>query len=465
MKIIIAGAGAVGTHLAELLSRENQDIVLIDESPEKTAKLSNAGDFDLLTMNISPTSIRAQKEAGVQRADLFIAVTPDETRNITCCMLAHTLGAKKTVARVDHSEYMLPQSQEFFNQMGIDSLIYPEMLASKEIIEGVKRSWVRQYWEVHDGALIMLGIKLRETATILNQPLYKLCPPDSPYRIVVIKRDDHTIIPRGNDELQLGDIAYFMTTKKNIQLIRKLVGKEEYADVKKLMVMGGGRISVHVANDKPDYMNMKIIELSRERCDRLNELLENDDILVVNGDGRDTSLLIDEGIKDVQAFVALTQETETNILACLAAKRLGVRKTVALVENLDYVSMAERLDIGTIINKKMIAASHIYKMMLDTDVANVKCLTIAKADVAEFIAAEGSMVTQVPVHQLNLPTGVNLGGLVRDGVGYAIDGNTQIQPGDCVVVFSLSTIIKKLDRYFGRPTSSISRFISSLSHS
>ena len=216
---------------------------------------------------------------------------------------------------------------------------------------------------------------------------------------------------------------------------------------------------------EPDYMNMKIIELSRERCDRLNELLENDDILVVNGDGRDTSLLIDEGIKDVQAFVALTQETETNILACLAAKRLGVRKTVALVENLDYVSMAERLDIGTIINKKMIAASHIYKMMLDTDVANVKCLTIAKADVAEFIAAEGSMVTQVPVHQLNLPTGVNLGGLVRDGVGYAIDGNTQIQPGDCVVVFSLSTIIKKLDRYFGRPTSSISRFISSLSHS
>ncbi|MEE1215685.1 MAG: Trk system potassium transporter TrkA, partial [Bacteroidaceae bacterium] len=335
MKIIIAGAGAVGTHLAELLSRENQDIVLIDESPEKTAKLSNAGDFDLLTMNISPTSIRAQKEAGVQRADLFIAVTPDETRNITCCMLAHTLGAKKTVARVDNSEYMLPQSQEFFKQMGIDSLIYPEMLASKEIIEGVKRSWVRQYWEVHDGALIMLGIKLRETATILNQPLCKLCPPDSPYRIVVIKRDDHTIIPRGNDELQLGDIAYFMTTKKNIQLIRKLVGKEEYADVKKLMVMGGGRISVHVANDKPDYMNMKIIELSRERCDRLNELLENDDILVVNGDGRDTSLLIDEGIKDVQAFVALTQETETNILACLAAKRLGVRKTVALVENLD----------------------------------------------------------------------------------------------------------------------------------
>lgn len=465
MKIIIAGAGAVGTHLARLLSHENQDIVLIDEDPEKTARLVNSGDADLLTMNISPSSIRAQKEAGVQHADLFIAVTPDESRNITCCMLAHTLGAKKTVARVDNAEYMLPQSLEFMDRMGVNSLIYPEMLASREIIEGVKRSWVRQYWEVHGGALIMLGIKLREGAKILGQPLFELCPPDSPYRIVVIKRGEHTIIPRGGDQLLLGDIIYVMTTKKHIQMVRHLVGKEGYADVRNVMVMGGGKISVHVAHDKPDFMNMKIIELSRERCDKLNELLENDDIVVVNGDARDTSLLLDEGIRDVQAFVALTQETETNILACLAAKRLGVRKTVALVENLDYVSMAERLDIGTIINKKMIAASHIYKMMLDTDVANVKCLTIAQADVAEFIAAEGSLVTQCPVRELELPVGVNLGGLVRHGVGHAIDGNTQIQPGDSVVVFCLSSLIKRLDRYFCRPTSMLQRVISAVTPS
>ena len=466
MKIIIAGAGAVGTHLAELLSKENHDIVLIDENPEKTARLSNAGDFDLMTMNMSPNSIRTQKEAGVQHADLFIAVTPDEARNITCCMLAHTLGAKKTVARVDNSEYMLPQSLEFFKSMGIDSLIYPEMLASKEIVEGVKRSWVRQYWEIHDGALIMLGIKLRESSEeILNKPLYSLCPPNSSYHIVVIKRGDRTIIPRGNDMLQLGDIAYFMTTKKHIQLIRKLVGKEDYEDVKNLMVMGGGRICVHVAHDKPDYMNMKIIEQSRERCERLNELLEDDDIMVVNGDGRDTSQLLDEGIRETQAFVALTPDTETNILSCLAAKRLGVRKTVALVENIDYVSMAESLDIGTIINKKMIAASHIYQMMLDTDVANVKCLTIAKADVAEFIAGEGSLITTVPVRELKLPAGVKLGGLVRDGVGFSIDGNTRIQPGDSVVVFCLSSLIKKIDRYFCKPTSVINRVISALNRS
>lgn len=464
MKIIIAGAGAVGTHLAKLLSKEDQDIVLIDESPEKTARLENSGYYDLLTLNVPPTSINGLKEAGVSFADLFIAVTPEETRNITCCMLAHALGAKKTVARVDNSEYMYPQNQEFFRGIGIDSLIYPEILAAGEILEGLKRSWVRQYWEVHNGALIMLGIKLRERAHILGIKLKDLCGQDSPYHIVAIKRGDDTIIPGGNDDLQLGDIAYFMTTKKYTSHIREIVGKESYEEVKNVMVMGGGRISVHVAQEKPDFMNMKIIEQNEERCQRINEILNNNDIRVIQGDGRDMDLLMDEGIRNMQAFAALTSETETNILACLTAKRLGVRKTVALVENMDYVTMAEKLDIGTIINKKTIAASHIYQMMLDTDVANVKCLTIANADVAEFIAGQDSPITQHAVKDLKLPQSVTLGGLVRDGVGYLINGNTRVQPGDSVVIFSTSSVIKKLDRYFCKPTSAISRIISALSN-
>lgn len=463
MKIVIAGAGAVGTHLAELLSKEDQDIVLIDENPEKTAALSNEGKYDLLTLNVSPTSIAGLKEAGVQHADLFIAVTPEETCNITCCLLAHTLGAKKTVARVDNAEYMQPNYQAMFQQMGIDSIIYPEILAAHDIIEGVKRSWVRQYWEVHDGALIMLGIKLREAATILNIPLKKLCAPGTPYHIVAIKREESTIIPGGNDELKLGDIAYFMTTKKYISDIRVLAGKESYADVKDIMIMGGGKITMHVALEKPDYVSVKIIEQDEERCLKLKDQLDDSDIRIVQGDGRDTSILLDEGIRDMQAFAALTPETETNILACLAAKRMGVRKTIALVENMDYVALAEKLDIGTIINKKTIAASHIYRMMLDTDVTNVKTLTIANADVAEFIASEGCLITQSPVKDLSLPAGVTLGGLVRDGVGYPIYGNTQIQAGDSVVVFCMGTLIKKMDRYFGKPTSSISRLRSALS--
>ena len=446
MKIIIAGAGAVGTHLAELLSKEDQDIVLIDDSEEKLSKV--AGNFDLMTLNVSPTSISGLKEAGAAYADLFIAVTPEETKNMTCCMLASNLGSRKTVARIDNAEYLDPKYTEFFKRMGVDSLIYPEMLAAQDIIEGIKRSWVRQWWEVHNGALIMLGIKLRETAEILDIPLKLLCGPDTNYHIVAIKRDDVTIIPNGEDILKLNDIVYFMTTKKYIPYIRKIVGKEHYSDVKNVMIMGGGLAAVQAAQNVPSYMEVKIIEQDPKRCVKLNEILENDDIMIINGDGRDTSLLIDESIHHTQAFVALTNQTETNILACLTAKRMGVRKTVALIENLDYITMAEKLDIGTIINKKTIAASHIHQMMLDADVANVKCLTLANADVAEFAVKEKAKVTRNKVKDLGLPHGVTIGGLVRDGVGYLVSGNTQIQPGDSVVVFCKSMFFKKLDKYF-----------------
>ena len=459
MKIVIAGAGAVGSHLAALLSREDQDIILIDESPEKTARLLNSGDLDLMTLNVSPTSISGLREGGVHQCDLFIAVTPEETRNITCCMLAHTLGARKTIARVDTAEYTMPQYSDLFRQMGVDSIIYPEGLAAREILDGLKRSWVRQYWEVADSALVMLGIKLREKARITGIALRDLCDAQTPYHVVAIKRDDDTIIPSGNDELRNGDIVYFMTKKRHIGYIREIVGKEDYADVRNVMIMGGGRTSVHVAEGKPDFYNVKIIERSEERCHRLNELLEDSDIRIIQGDGRNTALLLEEGLSDMQAFCALTPETETNILACLAAKRMGVRKTVAMVENMDYVSMAEKLDIGTIINKKMIAASRIYQMMLDTDAQNVKCLTIANADVAEIVVGEGSIVAEKPVRELRLPQGITLGGYVRgDSQGDLINGNTQLQPGDRVVVFCMSGLIKMMDRYFSKKSSGFRLF-------
>lgn len=462
MKIIIAGAGAVGTHLAELLSKENHDIILMDEDPDKTQNIAG-GNYDLLIMNSSPTSISGLKEAGVAHTDLFVAVTPEETTNITCCMLAHTLGARKTVARVDNCEYTTPHYREIFKEMGIDSLVYPEELAAKEIIDGLKRSWVRQYWEVHNGALCLMGIKLREEASALfGKPLKDICDSSSPFHIVAIKRDDATIIPNGNTEILIGDIAYFMTTRKYITTIRKIVGKEGYADVRKAMIMGGGDITLHVIQAKPDNISLRIIEQDEERCQHLIEQLDDNDTMIIHGDARDTNLLIDEGIREVQGFAALTNNTENNILACLAAKRLGVRKTVAQVENMDYVAMAGRLDIGTIVNKKTIAASHIYRMLLDTDIANIRRLTIADADIAEFVAAEGSPITQKPVREFHFPSGITLGGLVRGEVGMNIGGNTRILPGDCVVVFSKSGLIRQIDTYFAPPTSAISRIISSL---
>ncbi len=446
MKIIIAGAYAIGTHLARLLARDHEDITVIDTDAERLAGIG--ADVDLLTMEASPTSLECLKNAGAEHADLFIAVTPDECQNMSACLLAKALGTRKTVAKIDNSEYIEPDVQDFFANLGINRLIYPEMLAAQDINNGLKMSWVRQRWDVHNGALVMLAIKLRESCEILDQPLRDLCGPDDPYHIVAIMRDGETIIPGGNDKLELYDLAYFMTTRQFIPYIRKIVGKEHYVDVKNVMIMGGGATAVRTVKTMPSYMDVKIIETDEQRCERLNTLLENEDALVINGDGRDLSLLIEEGIKNTQAFVALTGNAETNILACLTAKRLGVRKTVAMVENIDYVSMAGSLDIGTIINKKSIAASRIYQMMLDANVHNVRFLMIANADVAEFIAKEGSKITKKPVKDLGLPKGMTIGGLVRDGKGELVSGNTQIQAGDSVMVFCHGLNMKKIENMF-----------------
>ena len=445
MKIVIAGAGAVGTHLSKLLSGEHQNCVLIDDDEERLGGLS---EYDVMTYNASPTSIKALKEAGADKADLFVGVTPEESTNLNACILAHTLGAKKTVARIDNYEYLSPENQVFFKKLGVDSLIYPEVLAAIDITNGLKLSWVRQRWDVHNGALILLGIKLRETAEILNRPLRELCGPDDPYHIVAIKREDDTIIPSGMDELRTNDLVYFMTTKEYIPYIRKIVGKEHYTDVKNVIIMGGGKTAVRAALTIPDYMNVKSIEKSSQCCERLNELLEEEEAMVIHGDGRDLGLLEEEGIKHTQAFVALTGNAETNILACMTAKKLGVRKTIAMVENLDYVSMAESLDIGTIINKKTIAASHIFQMMLEADVDNLRSLMLVDADVAEFTAAEGSKVTKKPVKDLRLPFGTTIGGLVRDGVGMLVNGNSQILAGDSVMVFCHDQKLNNLEKYF-----------------
>ncbi|MBP3778098.1 MAG: Trk system potassium transporter TrkA [Prevotella sp.] len=445
MKVVIVGAGAVGTHLSKLLSREHQDCILIDDDEER---LSSLTEYDVMTYQASPTSILALKEAGVQHADLFVGVTPEESININACILAHALGAKKTVARIDNYEYLSAENQAFFKELGIDSLIYPEVLAAIDITNGLKLSWVRQRWDVHGGALILLGIKLRESAEILNQPLKDLCGPDDPYHIVAIKRNDDTIIPGGLDELHVNDLAYFMTTKEYIPYIRKIVGKEHYTDVKNVIIMGGGKTAVRAALNIPNYMSVKIIEKNNQRCEKLNELLDNEEAMIIHGDGRDLGLLEEEGIRNTQAFVALTDNAETNILACLTAKKLGVRKTVALVENLDYVNMAESLDIGTIINKKTIAASHIYQLMLDADVDNLRSLMVVDAEVAEFTAAPDSRVTKRAVKDLGLPFGVTIGGLVRNGVGMLVNGNSRIEAGDAVMVFCHEAKLQTLDKYF-----------------
>lgn len=447
MKIIIAGASAVGRHLASLLSREEQDIIVMDTDADKLSGLDD--NFDLLTMNVSPSSIKGLKDAGIDSTDLFIATTTDEHYNITCCILAHKLGAKKTIARVDSYEYIQQEYVDTFKDMGIDTIIYPEHLAGQEIVNGIKMSWIRQWWEVEEGALVLIGVKVRQNAPIIDTPLKILGAQQMPFHIVAIKRKGTMIIPHGDDTIQHLDIVYFMTKRQDLPYIRQKVGKEDYPDVRNIAIMGGGRVAFHTVLQAPSYMKFKIVEVDSKRINELHQKLNVGDnrLMIFQGDGRDISKFKEE-YQNIEAFVALTGNSEHNILACLTAKHLGIRKTVAMIDNLDYLSMAESLDIGTLINKKTITASRIYQAMLDDDKTNLKWIALANADVAVFTAEEGSKVTKKLVKDLGLPKGMTLGGLVRNKKGSLITGNTQIQPGDKVVVFCIDMQIKKMEKYF-----------------
>ncbi|MBO7230831.1 MAG: Trk system potassium transporter TrkA [Bacteroidaceae bacterium] len=444
MRIVIAGAGAVGTHLAKMLSVENENVVLLDESEEKLGKMESL--FDLQAIVGDPTKISALKSAGVDNAELFVAVTPDESRNITACILAHYLGAKKTIARIDNYEYLQPKHKAYFESLGVDTLIYPEQLAAEEIATNIKYSWMRQMLEFGDGALVMIGVKIRDNATIKGIPL-KDFPSDIPYHVVAIQRGDETIIPRGNDMIMVNDLVCFMTTSDQIQYMRNICGKEEFTEVNSIIIMGGSRIAVRTANLIPDDVNVKIIESDLNRCHKLLELVD-DRVMIINGDARDPELLRSEGIDRTDAFIALGDNSETNILACMAAKRGGVFRTISEIENIDYISMAESMDIGSVINKKKIAASTIFQMLLNTDVLSVKCLSFIQAVVAEFPVREDSYITRKPVKNLGLPEGANIGGLIRNGEGMNVTGNTMIQAGDHVVVFCREHVLKKLEKYF-----------------
>ncbi|MBO6189735.1 MAG: Trk system potassium transporter TrkA [Alloprevotella sp.] len=446
MKIIIAGAGAVGTHLAKLFSRENHDITLIDED---ASRLEHLGvNYDILTLCASPRLISTLQEAEAARADLVISVTPDEAHNITICMLASKLGAKKTVARVDNYEYALPRNREYFKSAGISSIVYPEMLAGEEIMQGLRRGWVRQWIEIQNGALLLLCVKLASNAQILHKPLREVCPADAPFHITAIKRRGETLIPHGDDVLENRDAVYFMTTPEYVNTIRILTGKEDFPEVRNVVFLGGGSTTERALSKMPDTMHAKVFETDIRRIEHLDEVLNNKNVMYINGDGTDLDLLIDEGLRNAQAFVATSRNSQTNILACLTAKRNGVKKTVVMVDNTDFVQMAESLDIGSVLNKKQLAAGHIYQMLLKADVTTVKCLTIAAADVAELVVKEGSRVARRPVRELRLPQSVTLGGLVRDGRGYLINGNTLLEPGDTVVAFCMEGSLKQIERLF-----------------
>lgn len=443
MKIVIAGAGEVGSHLARLLSGENFDITVVDANHERLDELDSK--YNLMTVTGSPTSFRTLKDAHTQSCDLFIAVTPEENENIVACSIAKSLGAKKTVARVDNYEYMLNEHADFFTAKGVSSLIYPELLAAHEIVTALEKSWARNWFELHNGELIVMGVKIRDNARICGMQLKEFAMSQQTFHVSAIKRNHETIIPRGDDYIRENDIVYFATTYGNLNALREICGKRDH-DIKKVMVMGGSRIAIRLASLAGDHYKFKIIDNDKENCRSLPEKCPNSRI--VYGDARDIDTLLEEGIEEYDAFVALSSSSEANILACLTAKEYGVGKTIAEVENLHFISVAESLNIGKVINKKLLASGTIFQILLDSDSSSSKFMALADAEVAEIEVKPNSKITKALVKDLRLTHDMTIAGLIRNGKGSLVNGMTRIQPGDHVVVFCLSGALNKIEKLF-----------------
>ena len=444
MKIIIAGSGEVGTHLAKMLSNEDQDIIVLDSNQQQLDALD--AHYNLMTYNGSTSSFSTMTELGMSSTDLYIAVTPYESRNITSCAIAKKLGARKTVARIDNYEFLIKKNKDILKNLGVDYLIYPENLAAEEIHLSLSHNWARYWGELNEGKLLMIGVKLHAGTPLIDLQLKDLPVSNHDFHVAAIKRRNETIIPTGQDKLLADDIVYFITTPEHVEKVRELSGKKKKV-IKKAFIFGGSRVAIRFALQFHEEYQIKIVDNDREHCEHMATLLP--DCEIIYGDGRDIEVLRENNIYQYDAFLALTGSSETNILSCLTAKEFGINKTVADVEDLQFFSQAENLNIGTAINKKLLASSHIFKILLASDESNSKFLTLADAEIAEMQAKEGSKITKKLVKDLKLPYGMTLAALVRGDDCELISGMTQIQAGDYVVVFCLTGMFRKMEKWFG----------------
>lgn len=445
MRIIITGMGDVGYQLAKKLSYEDNDIIAIDIDKERLSYLDQMA--DVLTVQGSSTSIKTLQSAGIEKADLLVAVTSSEEVNITTSILGKKLGAKKTIARIANAEYLEKENQDYFSKIGIDFMIYPEELAANEIINLINRTAATDIVEFQSGKISVIGLRLNKNAPIIQKTLSEISKQyDSvDFRVVAIYRNLRTIIPKGNDKFLANDQIFVISKSFAIDQVLKLTGKE---DIKfdNIMILGGGKIGRKVALSLGDKMTVKLIDLNPEKTFELADTLPN--TLVIKGDGRDIDLLAQEGIIDVDAFVAVTDDAETNIISCLLAKHLGVKKTIALVDKVEYVPLTNTIGLDSLINKKLIAANNISRYIKRHELLSYATLEGIDAEIIEFKAIPNSDITRSKIKNIDFPKGSIVGGLLRGDESIIASGETQIKPGDRVIVFCLPDAVKEVEQLF-----------------
>ena len=451
MKIVIAGAGEVGSHLAKMLSNESNDITVIDSNQARLEALKV--NTDVVTVEGNPSAIHVLNEAGVSHADLFIAVSPSDQQdiNIVSAMLAKKLGSKKVTARINNEEYLTYENKYLFTEMGIDLLFYPEKIAASEIIDMLKRTAATDSMDFARGKLQIAVFKLEEESPLIGLNMVEFSKITAEeghnFRVVAISRNNDTIIPKFDTKFKYHDLVFIISKRDGMEMLMKYIGKKNI-EVGSVMILGGSPIGEMVAKQLSKHLdNVKLIEMNKEKCIELSEKLPSN-VIVVNGDGRNSDMLLEESIRDFDAFVAVTNSSETNILACVAAKSLGVARTIAEVENIEYIRLAESMGVDAVINKKLITAGRIFKFTLSNKVRFIKYMSGTNAEVLEYIVAPDTKITKVPLKDMNFPHNAIIGGVIRGNESQIAVGDTHIQAYDRVAVFALPEAVKEVDKFF-----------------
>ncbi len=448
MVIIIEGAGEVGSHLAKMLSSESNDITIIDCDEERLSKLNSTADVVTITGDLS--CIKVLKDAGVENADLFIAVNPSSSQdvNIVSALLAKKLGCAKVCARINNEEYLSYENKHLFTELGIDLMFYPEKIAAGEIASLLKRTTSTETMDFARGKLQLAVFKLEDDSPIIDMKISELAAAiNVQFRVVALSRDNKTIMPQRDTKFKYHDLVYIITTREGITPMMNFLGKGSI-EINKVMILGAGAIGGMLAGNIAKLVEaVKVIDSDKKLCIDLSESTDNN-VQVVNGDGRNSDFLLEENIRDYDAFVAVTENDEANILACVVAKRFGVERTIAEVENIEYIRLAEEMGVDAVINKKLITAGKIFKMTLSNKVRFVKYMSGTEAEILEYIVAPDSAITHKALKDIDFPTDAIIGGIIRGNDYFIAVGDTLIEGYDRVVVFALPNAVKDVDRMF-----------------
>ena len=443
MRIVISGVEEMGSHLARMLSGNGHDITVIDQDPKLLDELGTLA--DVITIEGDATTFAVLRKASVRRCDLFIAVDSIENDNVLSAIMAKQLGAKKSIARIDNNEYLEPNNKEMFIDMGIDYLLYPERIAAEEVINLLGHSSTTEFVDFSGGKLSLVVFRLEPNSSLVGASIAGFDEESLNYRTVAIMRDGNTIIPKSSDTYMVGDMVYVISRQGAVSEVMALSGKSS-VNINNMMILGGSRIGIQIAKELQDEVNIKLIDYNAEKAYRLAEMLER--TLIIHQDGRDTDAMLEEGLANMDAFVAVTGRSETNILTAMLAKRMGVKRVIAEVENMNYINIANSVGVDTIVNKKIVTASNIFRFTMSTDVLAIKCLTGSDAEVLEFIVKPNSPATKTTIDHMELPEDVIIGGGVRGDKVFIATSNMQINAYDRVVVFAMPSAISEIGYYF-----------------